>query len=70
MAERIGEFLLRNGAMTAEQVAEVVRRQEAGDKRTFGGIALSIGYVDAYALKAYADFVSGGGSAPQSRAPA
>jgi len=62
MAERIGDFLLRTGAMNAEQVAEVLKRQQGGDKRTFGGIALSIGYVDAYALKAYSDFISGGGS--------
>jgi hypothetical protein len=44
--------------MTSGQIAEVVRLQETGDKRPFGDIAFSLGYVDAYALRAYADFVS------------
>ena len=57
MAERIGEFFIRIGAMSSEQVAEVLKLQGLGDKRTFGGVALSLGYVDAYALKAYADFI-------------
>jgi hypothetical protein len=43
--------------MSSEQVAEVLKLQGLGDKRTFGGVALSLGYVDAYALKAYADFI-------------
>ncbi|MGA2380459.1 MAG: hypothetical protein ABSG85_14250 [Spirochaetia bacterium] len=59
MAERIGEFFLRISVMTSEQIKEVLRLQEAGDKRTFGDIALSMGYVDVHALKAYADFASG-----------
>jgi hypothetical protein len=59
MAERIGDFFLRTGVMTAEKVAIVLQLQKAGDKRTFGDIALSIGYVDVYALKAYADSAVG-----------
>ncbi|MGA2642430.1 MAG: hypothetical protein ABSG21_16190 [Spirochaetia bacterium] len=59
MAERIGDFFVRTGVMTAEQVAEVLRLQEKGDKRMFGSIAISLGYVDVYALKAYVDSVSG-----------
>lgn len=57
MAERIGEFFLRVGVMTHEQIAEVLRLQAAGEKRMFGDIAFSLRYVDAYALKAYADSV-------------
>ena len=56
MAERIGEFFLRISVMIHEQIEEVLNLQEAGDKRTFGDIAFSKGYVDAHALKAYADF--------------
>jgi len=59
MAERIGDFFVRTGVMTAEQVAEVLRLQAKGDKRMFGSIAISAGYVDVYALKAFADSVSG-----------
>ncbi len=54
--ERIGDFLLRIGVMTSEKIAEVLRAQAAGDKRTFGEIALAKGYADVYSLKAYADF--------------
>jgi hypothetical protein len=56
MAERIGEYFLRIGVMNSEQIAEVLKLQETGDRRVFGDIAFSLGYVDAYALKAYADF--------------
>jgi hypothetical protein len=59
MAEPMGDFFLRISVMTSEQIAEVHRLQETGDKRAFGDIALSMGYIDVYALKAYADFASG-----------
>ena len=45
--------------MTAEKVAIVLQLQKAGDKRTFGDITLSMGFVDVYALKAYADSADG-----------
>jgi hypothetical protein len=45
MAERIGDFLVRVGAMTQGQVEDVARRQEAGDKRPFGEIALDLKYI-------------------------
>ncbi len=45
MAERIGDFLVRVGAMTQEQVEDVVRRQKAGDKRQFGEIAIGLRYL-------------------------
>jgi len=57
--ERIGAFLLRIGVMTPERIAEVLRAQEAGDKRSFGEIAIAKGYADVYSLKAYADSAGG-----------
>jgi len=57
--EHIGAFLLRIGVMTSERIAEVLRAQEAGDKRSFGEIAIAKGYADVYSLKAYADSEGG-----------
>ena len=57
--ERIGAFLLRIGVMTPERIVEVLRAQQAGDKRSFGEIALAKGYADVYSLKAYADSAGG-----------
>ncbi len=57
MADRIGDFLVRIGAMTPEQVAEVLRRQKGGDTRMFGEIALKLGYIQDDAIKRYADYL-------------
>ncbi len=57
MADRIGDFLVRIGAMTPEQVAEVLRKQKAGDKRVFGEIALELGYIHDDAIKRYVDYL-------------
>ncbi len=57
--ELIGHFFLRISVMTSEEIAEVLRLQAAGDKRPFGEIALSMGYVDLQAIKAYEDFARG-----------
>ena len=57
MGERIGDVLVMIGAMTPEQVEEVVRTQEAGDGRIFGEIAIELGYIDDEALKRYVDIV-------------
>ncbi len=57
MADRIGDFLVRIGAMNPEQVAEVLRKQKAGDKRMFGEIALQLGYIQDDAIKRYADYL-------------
>ncbi|HVO39559.1 MAG TPA: hypothetical protein VMV03_11085 [Spirochaetia bacterium] len=55
MAERIGDFFVRIGVMNPEQVDTVLALQKQGDRRTFGEIALSLGYADVNALKAFAD---------------
>jgi len=44
MAERIGDYLVRTGVVTQTQVEEVIRAQKAGDKRTFGEIAVGLGF--------------------------
>ena len=53
MEERIGEALLRIGAMKSYQVEDVLRVQSSGDKRPFGEIALELGYIDDQAIQAY-----------------
>ncbi len=45
MAERIGDYLVRTGAMSQEQAEDVIRRQRGGDKRPFGEIAMELKYI-------------------------
>lgn len=40
MTDRIGEFLLRVGAMKPDQIEAVLQAQAAGDARRFGAIAV------------------------------
>jgi hypothetical protein len=54
MAERIGDFLVRTAGMQKGQVDAVIAAQKAGDARTFGDIAVSLGYVTKAAVDAYA----------------
>ena len=56
MAERIGDILVRIGAMGQRQVDDVLRRQKAGDGRIFGEIAIELGYIDDSALKRYVEY--------------
>jgi hypothetical protein len=51
--EKIGEGLVRIGAMTKTQVEDVLKRQKAGDKRLFGEIAVDLGFVDVEAIINY-----------------
>jgi hypothetical protein len=51
--EKIGEGLMRIGAMTKEQVDEVLKLQKNGDKRLFGEIAVDLGFVDVEAIINY-----------------
>ncbi len=51
--ERIGDFLVRIGAMTKEQVADVIAYQETNPRSLFGMIAIEKGYIDDKALRAY-----------------
>ena len=53
MSEKIGEFLVRIGAMTEKQCEEILQIQQLGDKRYFGEIAVEKGFVDKEALKKY-----------------
>ena len=53
MEERIGEALVRIGAMKTFQVEDVLRLQQAGDKRLFGEIAIELGYIDDEAIRKY-----------------
>jgi hypothetical protein len=53
--ERIGEALVRIGAMTSEQVDQVLKLQQDGDDRLFGEIAIGEGFINDKAIKAYLD---------------
>lgn len=55
MEERIGEGLVRIGAMTEEQVKDVLERQKDGTNRMFGEIAIELGYIDDDAIQKYLD---------------
>jgi hypothetical protein len=55
MANRIGEFLLKIGAMNKEQVDHVLKLQREGDTRIFGEIALDLRYLNDDAIKRYVD---------------
>ena len=48
MAEKIGEYLVRIGAMTPDQVRRVLQIQAAGDRRRFGAIAEELKYITSY----------------------
>ena len=48
MAEKIGEYLIRIGAMTRDQVSRVLELQAAGDRRKFGAIAEELHYITNY----------------------
>ena len=43
---KIGEGLIKMGEMTSLQVDDVLIRQERGDERLFGEIAVDLGYID------------------------
>lgn len=43
--EKIGEGLVRIGVLTQQQCDHVLELQRQGDKRLFGEIAISLGYV-------------------------
>jgi hypothetical protein len=53
--ERIGEALVRIGAMTSEQVNQVLKLQQDGDNRLFGEIAIEQGFINDKAIRAYLD---------------
>jgi hypothetical protein len=51
--ERIGEGLVRIGAISKDQVKEVLKRQDEGDNRLFGEIAVDLGFVNIEAIIDY-----------------
>ncbi len=53
MAERMGDGLVRRGAMQPAQVDRVLAAQKAGDTRKFGEIAVALGFVTEAAIKAW-----------------
>ena len=44
---RLGDVLLRMGTINEAQLADAVRRQEAGDPRPLGVLLLELGYAEA-----------------------
>jgi hypothetical protein len=53
MAERIGDYMLRTGAMQQGQVDTVIGAQKTGDKRSFGEIAVSLGFLTQAKIEAF-----------------
>ena len=51
--ERIGEGLTRIGAISKEQVDIILKRQQEGDDRLFGEIAVELGFVNIEAIIEY-----------------
>jgi uncharacterized C2H2 Zn-finger protein len=52
---RIGDFLVRIGAMKSWQVQDVLRAQQVGDSRLFGEIAIEFSYINDEVLKKYVE---------------
>jgi hypothetical protein len=57
MADRIGEFLVRIGALTSNQVEQVLKVQREGDRRPFGEIALALRLVGDDSIKRFVDYL-------------
>jgi len=55
MSEKIGETLVRIGAIQPYQVQDVLRAQRTGDNRLFGKIAIKFGYINDERLKKYVE---------------
>ncbi len=55
MSEKIGEALVRIGAIKPFQVEDVLCAQKAGDDRYFGEIAIEYGYINDEVLKKYVE---------------
>ena len=51
--ERIGDFLVRIGAMTPEHQSDVLMRQATEPDRLFGEIAIELKYIDDAAVDEY-----------------
>ena len=53
--EKIGEFLVKIGAMKQWQVEDILVVQQSGDTRMFGELAIAFGYIDDKALAKYVE---------------
>ena len=53
MTERIGDGLVRIGAMTEGQRDTVLKMQDNGDERMFGEIAIDLEFIDDQAILDY-----------------
>lgn len=52
-SERIGDFLVKIGALTAAQRDEVIAKQTESPDRLFGQIAIELGYINDAAVDQY-----------------
>jgi len=57
MTDRIGDFLVKIGVMKLRQVEDVLSKQQTGDKRRFGEIAIAMRYIHDDAIKRYVDYL-------------
>ena len=64
MRGRIGETLVRIGAIKPYQVDDILLAQKDGDSRLFGEIAIEFGYINDEVLKKYVDAKAVWGKAP------
>ncbi len=55
MTERIGDGLVRIGAMTEDQRDKVLQMQADGDERMFGEIAIELRFIDDKAILSFLD---------------
>lgn len=60
LQEKIGEGLVRIGAITQQQCDHILQLQRQGDRRLFGEIAIALGYVDFQSIMSYLAAKSGG----------
>ena len=50
---KVGEFLVKIGAIQPWQVDDVLLAQRSGDPRIFGELAIAFGYINDNALQLY-----------------
>ena len=55
MSEKIGETLVRIGAVQPFQVEDVLRAQRTGDNRLFGEIAIEFEFINDEVLRKYVE---------------
>ena len=56
MADKIGDFLVKIGAMKTYEVEDILKLQKEGDKRMFGEIAIELRYINDEAIKKYLEY--------------